>query len=146
VLPDDFSFPSAQTELWTAYAHPTAHGGETFANVLARLQDGVSLNTATAEANVIGNAVEAADGMTPGSSSTRKFRVRRLEDAIVAPFLPALRLLMGVVALVLLSVVANATTLVLSRNVVRSREVAIRRALGADRTRIVRQRDYRRRR
>jgi putative ABC transport system permease protein len=138
VLPDDFSFPSAQTEFWTAYALPTATGSEAFAHVLARLQDGVSLNTATAEANVIGNAIGAADGITSESSS-RKFRVRRLEDAIVAPFMPALRLLVGVVALVMLIVVANAMTLLLSRHVVRSREMAIRRALGADRTRIVRQ-------
>ena len=139
VLPDDFSFPSAQTELWTAYAIPTAAGGESFANVIARLQDGVSLDIATAEANVIGNALEAADRMTPDSSSSRKFRVRRLEDATVAPFMSALRLLVGVAALVLLIVVANATALLLSRNVVRSREVAIRRALGAGRARIVRQ-------
>ena len=53
--------------------------------------------------------------------------------------MPALRLLMGVVALVLLIVVANATTLLLSRNIVRSREMAIRRALGADQLRLVRQ-------
>ena len=65
--------------------------------------------------------------------------MRRLEDAIVAPFMPELRLLVGVVALVLLIVVANATTLLLSRNIVRSREMAIRRALGADRIRLVRQ-------
>jgi putative ABC transport system permease protein len=139
VLPDDFSFPSADTEFWTAYALPRASDGEAAANVLARLRDGVSLSTAVAEANVIANALAATDSMTPGDPSPRTFHVRFLEDAIVAPFLPALRLLVGVVALVLLIVVANATTLLLSRIVVRSREVAIRRALGADRTRLVRQ-------
>ena len=139
VLPDDFSFPSADTEFWTAYALLPAAGGATSAHVLARLRDGVSLNAATAEAHVIGNAIAAADGMMPGSASIRRFQVRRLEDAIVAPSMPALRLLVAVVALVLLIVIANATTLLLSRNVVRSREVAIRRALGADRTRLVRQ-------
>ena len=136
VLPDGFSFPSAETELWTAYALSPASGGEASANVIARLRDGVSLDTATAEANVISNAIAATDGSPPGSSPTRTFQVRRLEDAIVAPFMPALRLLVGVVALVLLIVVANATTLLLSRNIVRSREVAIRQALGADRIRL----------
>ena len=139
VLPEDFSFPSAETELWTAYALSPASGGETSAHVVARLRDGVSLNSATAEANVISNAIAATNGTALGSPSTRKFQVRRLEDAIVAPFMPELRLLVGVVALVLLIVVANATTLLLSRNIVRSREMAIRRALGADRIRLVRQ-------
>ena len=138
VLPDDFAFPSAQTEVWTAYALSAASGGETSANMLARLHDDVSLSAATAEANVIANAIHSPDVVLPAGSS-RTFQLRRLEDAIVAPFIPALRLLVGVVALVLLIVVANVTTLLLSRNVVRSREVAIRRALGAGRTRIVRQ-------
>jgi putative ABC transport system permease protein len=139
VLPDDFSFPSAETALWTVYAVSPASDGEASANVVARLRDGVSLSAAAAEAHVIGNAIAATDGTTPGSSSTRKFQVRRLEDAIVAPFMPALRLLVGVAALVLLIVVANATTLLLSRHIVRDREMAIRRALGADRMRLVRQ-------
>jgi len=139
VLPDGFSFPSAETDLWTAYPLSPASDGETSAHAIARLRDGVSLNTATAEANVIANAIAATDGTPVGSSSTRKFQVRRLEDGIVEPFMPALRLLVGVVAFVLVIVVANATTLLLSRNVVRSREVAIRRALGADRMRLVRQ-------
>ncbi len=139
VLPDGFSFPSAETELWTAYPLSAASDGETSAHAIARLRDGVSLNTATAEANVIANAIAATDGTPLGSSSTRSFQVRRLEDGIVGPFMPALRLLVGVVAFVLVIVVANATTLLVSRNVVRSREVAIRRALGADRVRLVRQ-------
>ena len=139
VLPDDFAFPSADTDVWTPYALPVASDGETSARVLARVQDGMSLSAATAEANVIGNAIHAPGAVTPDESSRRTFQLRRLEDAIVRPFIPALRLLMGVTALVLLIVVANATMLLLSRNVVRSREVAIRRALGADRTRIVRQ-------
>ena len=139
VLPDEFSFPSAETDVWTAFAPATAPGGEASAKVLARLQDGVPLSAATAEANVMGNAIQAADAVTPDSSSRRIFQLRRLEDAMVRPFMPALRLLVGVVALVLLIVVANATTLLLSRNVVRSREMAIRRALGAGTTRIGRQ-------
>ena len=139
VLADGFSFPSAETELWTVYALSPSSDGESSANVIARLREGVSLTTAITEANVISNAIAVTNDATPGSSSSRKFQVRRLEDAGVAPFTPALRLLMGVVALVLLIVVANATTLLLSRNIVRSREMAIRRALGADQVRLVRQ-------
>jgi putative ABC transport system permease protein len=138
VLPDEFSFPSASTELWTPYAIAAASAGETSAHVLARVRDGVSFSAATAEANVIGNASEP-NGMRRTSPSTRAFHLRRLEDTIVSPIMPALRLLVGVGTLVLLIVIANATTLLLSRNVLRNREIAIRRALGADRLRLVRQ-------
>ncbi len=83
VLPDDFSFPSAETELWTVYAVSPASDGDASANVVARLRDGVSLGTATAEANVIGNAIAATDGTdtrelfypeVPGASAGRRTR------------------------------------------------------------------------
>ena len=74
VLPEDFSFPSAETELWTAYALSPASGGETSAHVVARLRDGVSLNSATAEANVISNAIAATNGTALGSPSLESSR------------------------------------------------------------------------
>ena len=75
VLPDDFSFPPAETELWTVYALSPSSDGESSANVIARLREGVSLNTAITEANVISNAIAADECLRhPGAPLLGSFK------------------------------------------------------------------------
>ena len=55
VLAGSFDFPSRQTQFWVPFVEGApAAGGQRFVNVFARLRDEVSLDEATAEANVIG--------------------------------------------------------------------------------------------
>ena len=136
VLAEDFDFPSGQTQFWMPFVKGApAPGRERFVNVVARLRDGVSLEEATAEANMIGRRT----GPTPEPSQVSRYRVQRLQSHLTAPVAPALRLFMVAALLLTLIVTANVATLLLSRSAYHRQERVIQRALGASRGRIVRQ-------
>jgi predicted permease len=115
---------------------PTTGPGGFFGPAQAQLASGVSLETASAEINALGlqlRGIEAEPGAEP------RFEVVSSLDEQTAAVAPALRVLVVAVGIVLAIVCTNVANLLLVRGARRQQEIAIRRALGASRGRIVRQ-------
>lgn len=105
-------------------------------NAVGRLRPGIHRQQAEAEMNLI------QDGLVkryPKEYSGNGVILQPLQDYIVGPVSPTLRLLLGTVGFVLLLACVNLSNLMLARSASRRREMSIRTALGASRARVVRQ-------
>jgi putative ABC transport system permease protein len=108
--------------------------GSNVMTVIGRLEEGSVLARSQEELSALSYALEEAGG-PPGE----RFVVGSLRDRVLGDIRDNLWILMGAVALLLLMACGNVANLLLARAAARDRELAVRRALGAGRGRIVRQ-------
>ena len=142
VLPQGFRGLTGQADVWVPITtFSPGDLGEAFDhsyNVVARRRPGVSAAQADSAARIIGAQIDAhyRDPRKPHWSATAVPLDDRRVDPIVRR---SILLMLAAVASVLLIVCINLANLMLFRTLSRQREIAIRRALGASRLRIVRQ-------
>ena len=138
VVPRTMQFPTPDEDLWvpmqlTPESGPRSNHGVT---IVGRLRPRVTLGAAQQEMTSLAAQLEREN---PGDNKARGVRLEPLEETLLGPVRPALRILLGAVALVLLVACVNVANLMLARLTARGREVAVRSALGATGLRLTRQ-------
>ena len=136
VMPPDFRIP-AGAQVWTALG-PALAGAENVRAMyaLGRLAPGATVENAVAELSTIARNEELKNGM---ANTSMAVVATPLMTHLLGPARPALVAIAGASGALLLIACANAAALLLVHGAARTREVAVRFALGARRLQIVRQ-------
>jgi len=147
VLPAGIQFPFiGQADVWspryfelTIMPAKYMRAGVGYLTPIARLKPGVSIKTASAEMDVLHRQYSQEFPKEPETGTDVSVVVGNLQELTVANVHKLLVVLSIAVGLVLMIACANVASLLLSRALARSKEIAIRSALGAGRGAIIRQ-------
>jgi predicted permease len=141
IMPASFEFPpgAVTRTVWMPLQFTPEQLGRRGAHWLAvagRIKQGITLEAADSEMKQIAARIAT---QFPGEQKGRSVQLRSLQEVLVGNLRPVLLVLMGAVGFVLLIACANVANLLLARAASRTREVAVRAALGASRPRLIRQ-------
>lgn len=137
IAPAGLQFPESETAVWVPHRldPATAQRSRHDVMVFGRLAPGATVAAAQTELTSIAEDLEAEYASNRG----RGVFVEPVREAFLGTVRPALLMLLGAVVLVLLVACVNVASLLLARGTARSREIAIRGALGAGGGRLARQ-------
>jgi putative ABC transport system permease protein len=136
--------PYGKIELWTPFVpyltaeeakREEVNRGNRGYSAIGRLKPGVSIEQAQADLQRIANNLSARYPLDKGVGVA----LRPLQEDRVGNLRPIVRLLMGAVLLILLIACSNVANMLLAKNSTRTREIAVRVAMGAERSTLTRQ-------
>ncbi|HKQ88546.1 MAG TPA: ABC transporter permease [Candidatus Acidoferrales bacterium] len=138
VMPRDFDYPTG-VQVWMPAALPSASASDYqrhYIRVIGRLKRGVSMENAQTQMMALSRQIDASH---PGTDAGNGVKLISLRGQLAGDIETPLFILMGAVAAVLLIACANLVNLLLARFTSRHKEITVRAALGAGRTRLARQ-------
>jgi predicted permease len=150
VMPPDFRHPgptlSGDVELWAAagytanpFPSPPKRSVRLLPGAFARLKPGLTLEQARQRLNALATQLTQTFPKEYPPASKWSWRIEPVEQNLTGSVRPTLIVLLAAVGFVLLMIAVNMASLLVARSSARMRELAIRQALGASRTRIIRQ-------
>jgi putative ABC transport system permease protein len=147
VLPANFVYPDAKVQLWVPYASIYGAGSPMgpewlhfhdrhYVRVIARMRPGVSLADAISQVEAVQYQLHLQNPIAPVAEDAVP---RNINDDLARDVKKPLQLLMCAVACMLLIGCLNVANLLVARGAARQKEVAIRGALGAKRSTLIRE-------